>query len=259
MNITAFIMGICPPQRLDWLKLTIDDIDSQNFPFVKKIIAIDEFDGYKFSENLIEYYNRKGWDVLIDSHRSRKLTMDRAFAMIDSEWIFYHEDDVMVKLPEYSIINKIVSMKDENNRDCGMISMNIGGSVYDAPTNNYGDIIHMNENTLYEKEGEMIIFKRLEKYMNYWFFCFPALFIRKDIFLKCHNDANKSMEQIEMGLTTAYLRNKFHRKFFKCTVAKHNTLELVLSDPYNIQKCDFLTILDPNQGVNPHGGGHHYI
>ena len=47
-------MGISPPQRLIWLRNTIDYLDSQGFPFKKKIVSIDEINDHKVQEDLIK-------------------------------------------------------------------------------------------------------------------------------------------------------------------------------------------------------------
>ena len=107
MDITAYIMGISPPQRLLWLKNTIDYMDSQQFPFKKKIVSIDQVGGDTVQSDLVEYFESKGWVVLIDNHQSRVLSMNRAFEMIDTDLIFYNEDDVMAKLPKYEDVKNV--------------------------------------------------------------------------------------------------------------------------------------------------------
>jgi PleD family two-component response regulator len=99
IDITAFIMGTCRPQRLAWLEQTMDYLDSQNFPFVKKILAIDEFDGFTFPKRLDDKFADRGWIIIIDSHKSRVKSMDHAFELIDSEYVFYNEEDVMATMP----------------------------------------------------------------------------------------------------------------------------------------------------------------
>lgn len=169
-EITALILGICPLERLQWLRRSVDYLDSQNFPFVKKILAIDEFNGHKFPLEMKDYFESKGWIVLVDSHKSRVASMDHAFSLIDSEYVFYHEDDVLATLP--NIIDlMIVFSTTVSKRKCGMISMTLGGTQFD-PYSDIGDLKKMNENTLIQND-KYRIFVRLESYANAWFFEFP--------------------------------------------------------------------------------------
>src|SRR3989338_2636806 len=107
IDVTAFILGICPPQRLQWLTQTVDYMDQQYFPFVKKIIAVDEYKGYTMPAELKKHFEANGWIVLVDTHMSRTKSMDHAFSLIDSEYIFYNEDDVQVTLPRISDLTTV--------------------------------------------------------------------------------------------------------------------------------------------------------
>ena len=58
-------MGISPPQRLAWLKQTIDHMDAQLFPFEKKIVSIDQIRGHGVPSVLVRYFENKGWGSFI--------------------------------------------------------------------------------------------------------------------------------------------------------------------------------------------------
>jgi len=257
MEITAFILGICPPTRLTWLKQNIDYLEQQNFPFVKKIIAMDEFRGHKMSNELKEYFENQGWIVLVDSHMSRVKSMSHGFSLIESEYIFYNEDDVLSTMPDINDLESVFNAN-RNDRECGMISMTLGGTVFDAPTNNIGDLEYMNENTILSN-ARYRIFERDENYKNAWFFEFPGLFVKSELFKKCHEESKKIGGQIEMALTSAYFNNKFNEKYYKCSIAKLHALETLHKNPAFVNTdCRLLTNLDANQGNSGMGGNHNY-
>lgn len=259
-DITALILGISPPQRLKWLKQTVDYMDQQKFPFVKKIIAIDEFRGDKMPLKLKKHFEKNGWIVLVDSHMSRAKSMDHAFSMIDSEYIFYNEDDVLVNLPKAKDLKKIFKDINVKNRECGMVSLTLGGSKSHFDKNKYGDLDKVKENILLENKN-YLVFRRLEKKRDDFFFEFPALFIRTELFKKCHETAKNKYPglQVEMGLTKAWFKNKLDRKFYKASLCKKGILNVVGDHPLQVFiRSRFITTLDPNQGNSPIGGNHSY-
>jgi hypothetical protein len=260
IDITAFILGICPPQRLLWLKQSVDHLDKQHFPFVKKIIAVDEYRGYTMPDELKKYFESKGWIVLVDAHMSRVKSMDHAFSLIDSEYLFYNEDDVLAPMPRIEDLTRIFSYATIKKRECGMISLTMGGSHSHFPENKYGDLNQVSENILLENE-DYLVFRRLEKEKNDWFFEFPALFIRTDLFKLCHETAKRKYSglQVEMGLTKAWFKQKVHKKYYKCSIGKKDILGIVCDNPVDVYyKAFLLTLLDPKQGYSPFGGNHGY-
>lgn len=257
IDVTSYIMGIAHPQRLEWLKLNIDLMDQQMFPFSKKIISIDQFDGYTVPKELVDYFENKGWVVLLDSHRSRILSMDRAFNEIDSDYIFYNEDDVLVTFPKMEDLYDVFNTK-INNRTCGMISMTLGGTQYDSPSGNIGDLKFMEENCILKSEDYMI-FRRLEEFRNPWFFEFPGLWVKTNLFKNCHNTSKSIGGQIEQGLTLAYEKLGFIETYYKCSIAKKDSIDILLKDGSKVNShCRLLTNLDPSQGNSPLGGNHFY-
>lgn len=260
IDVTAFILSICPPQRLKWLKHSVDYLDRQHFPFVKKIIAVDEFRGNKMPDDLKKYFEFKGWLVLVDEHMSRMKSMDHAFSIIDSKYIFYNEDDVMATMPHATDLTRVFSEIKDSKRRCGMISLTLGGSKSHFPANQYGDLSKVKDNILLEND-DYLIFKRLEKDRNEWFFEFPALFIRTELFKLCHEVAKKKYSglQMEMGLTKAWFYEKLEKEYYKCSVCKHALFSIVGDEPLEIfKKSRLIDCLDPKQGSSPFGGNHAY-
>jgi len=250
LDVTMMLMGICPPQRLKWLGETKIALDNSGFPFVKKILAIDEFGGYKFPNNLYQYFVNSGWDVLIESCASRVEVMTHALKLINSEYTFYHEDDVLPRyLPTIYDLKTVFEIK-YGDRECGMISLTLGGCQFDASSGNIGDLEFLEENAIV-CDSKYKIFLRLEKYKNDWFFEFPGLFIRTDLFRSCHDYACRFLSGmgIEQALTKAYFDMGYNYKYFKCSVALPDALKILKRDPSLVNShCRLLHNLDVNQG-----------
>lgn len=260
IDITAFILGICPQQRLNWLKQTVDYLDEQEFPFARKIIAVDEFHGHTMPKNLKKHFESKGWIVLIDAHMSRTKSMDHAFSMIDSEYTFYNEDDVLATMPDIADLTTIFRDRLVDKKQCGMLSLTLGGSKSHFPKKKYGDLNLTHKNILLENE-KYLVFRRLEKKRDDYFFEFPALFIRTELFKRCHETAKKRYPgiQVEKGLTKAWFKEKLDKKFYKCSLCKHDILGIVCDHPLEVfMKSRLITTLDPNQGNSPVGGNQAY-
>ena len=257
INVTAYVSGIAHPQRMEWLRKTIDHMDSQEFPFRRKILTIDQFDGHTVKTEELTHFISRGWRIFLDSHKSRVKSFDRAFSEIETEYIFYNEDDVMANLPDIKdlseVFNNVITTK-----QCGMISMTLGGTKYDAATMFIGDLKFMEENVILESE-DYIIFRRLEEFENDYFFEFPGLWARTDLFKDCHTRAKGINGQIEQALTTSYKNGGCKDKYYKCSIAKKGSLKILLDDPSKVNShCRLLKNLDPDQGNSPVGGSHKY-
>jgi hypothetical protein len=262
LNITAFLMGIAHPQRLNWLKQNIDNLEEQNFPFYRKIVAIDQFNGHFVPESLVTYLKDKGWEVLLDTHRSRMLSTDRVLNIVDSEFLFYNEDDVLSLLPKIEDLETVFNTE-VNGRKCGIISMTLGGTnfkpeIMDGNHKFIGDLKHINDNIILSCDN-YDFFRRMEEYRNEFFFEFPGMFIKTEIFKKSHERAKNIGGQIETALTSGYFNNGFDKIYYKSSVCKKNSLSILLDDPLKVNShCRLLTNLDPYQGNSPFGGGHFY-
>lgn len=260
IDITAFIMGTCRPQRLEWLEQTLDYLDSQNFPFVKKILAIDEFDGYTFPQNLREKFNSRDWLILIDNHKSRVGSMLHAFKNITSEYVFYNEEDVMATLPDIEDLEFLFKKHQIDDRSCSMVSLTLGGSNNHFPAGEYGDLKDVKDNIIFHTK-DRICFQRLEEKRNDYFFEFPGLFVNTVIFRTCLSFATKHFhgKAIEEGLTLSYFHLGFDQSLYKASIAKDNLEEIIETNPYAfINECRLLTNLDPEQGNSSSGGNHFF-
>ncbi len=261
MKIKACIMSIAHPQRLKWLHETIKFMDQQDFPFHKKIVIIDQFNGNTVPEFLVKKLENWGWEVKLVSMRSRIKATDLFFEDDGTDIIFYNEEDVKATLPNYNKLKEAFNTE-YDNRKCGIISMTLGGTQYDAPSGNIGDLELIENNIiLRDKERKAIFVQRLEKFQSKWFFEFPGLFIRENIFRKCHEEAKRTKRnlQIEMGLTEAYFNLHIDHEYYKASYCKEDTYSILKEHPERVNShCRFLYNLDPNQGNSPFGGHHSY-
>ena len=261
IEVSAFIMGICHPQRIKFLNESLNYLDKQNFPFKQKVLAIDEFGGHTFPNEFKMELESRGWTILIDNHRSRTKSMDHAFNIITSDYIFYNEDDVKATIPKIEDLTKIFNNTKVGNRECGMISLTLGGSSNHFPANEYGDLKEIKNNVLLQN-NDYLIFRRLEEKKNDYFFEFPGLIIKTKLFKECHRIAKKFFvnEQIERGLTKAWFSSMLNDNYYKCSVAKNNIYEIIDTSPADsTAKCRLLENLDENQGSSPFGGNHSYV
>lgn len=258
MKIKACIMSIAHPKRLLWLHETIKHIEEQKFPFYKKVIVIDQFDGFKVPDFLNQKLIDWGWEVKKVALRSRVQSMDLFFEDDGTDVIFYNEEDVKATLPDYKFLTNMFETSIEN-RKCGIVSLSVGGMECDYSKRQIGDLAFCEKNKIYSSES-YYSFLRLEDYKSKWFFEFPGLFVIQDIFEKCHKKAKEYINfQVEMGLTKAYFELNFDKIYFKSSVCKNNLLEVSNSNPSEINNlCRLLTNLDPNQGNSPLGGHHTY-
>jgi len=260
MKIKACVMSVAHPKRLLWLNESIKHIESQKFPFHKKVVIIDQFDGWKVPEFLLNKLRDWNWDVKLVALKSRTKAMDLFFEDDETDIIFYNEEDVMATLPSYELVEKIFN-KERNGRVCGMLSMTLGGTKFDAPSNFIGDLEFIEKNTIFE-DDQRIVFERDEFFKNDWFFEFPGLFVREDIFKTCHHFGhleNKGI-QVEMALTNAYIRTNLISKYYKCSLCKKEAPQILKQNPERVNShCRFLQNLDPQQGSSPVGGNHTYV
>ncbi len=255
-QVTAIVTAICHPQKVAWLQQSILSLDKCGFTFSKKILSIDEFDGHKFPEHLKEKYESEGWTILKDNHHNRSLSLKRAIEESRTPFIFYNEDDILtLSMPE-EIIQSILS---KENKSCGMLSMTLGGSTFDAPNNQIGDFADIKHRVIYQ-DDKYVVFARDENLKGNFFFEFPALFVDSAIFGVClleAMDRHKGLP-LEVGLTRSYFaQHSIDKMFFKASICKANIFDMIEKDPYAINdKCRLIKTLDPQQGNNAYGGNH---
>lgn len=258
--LSAMVLGVCHPQKLDWLPKTLESIDRSGSIFYKKVLAIDEFKGMTFPNSLSGQISSSGWEVMVDNHMSRHKSMLHALdAMQDAEYVFYHEDDVLVDMPSLETI--VTSLEHvDNGRQCGMASLTLGGTKgWFSFSSGVGDLANIRNNIITETKEE-ISFKREELNRDIHFFEFPGLFVRTDLLRKCLDYAaqNCISMQIEQALTKAWFELKLDMSFFKCSIARSSLPDQIMLDDKQIFKnCRFLTNLDPKQGSSGYFGSHH--
>lgn len=255
-DISAFIMGTCDPQRLKWLKLSIDCLDSQSFPFSKKILVIDQFGGLTLPKQERDYFEQNGWNVLVYSEGGgrdgfgRAICMLKALEHVDTEFIFYNEDDILVRMPDHVDVNSVLS-RTIADKSCGMLSMNIGGSTHDFPRKKFGDLLNIQKNIILQN-NKYICFLREEECASDWFVEFPALFVRKDILTQTIENTYGN-GGLEIHITKKYFKLGLQNKHFKASLCKNNVFDVIdfykHSFNYEMFETAKLTkLMDKNQG-----------
>lgn len=251
MDVSCVMLSTA--KRINWLSQSIDSIDLLNFNFKEKILSIDEFDGYKIDDDLIKKYTEKGWIIDIVSLKSKHIALQRVVNMVTSDYVFYAEDDVLItKLP--TEINEILS-NIENNRVCGILSMNLGGSKLDYPKH-MGDMPSWLDNTIFDN-NEIIAFLRLESEASKWFLEFPSVFFNVKMLRTILTTPQLSNNMIEEGLTKSYFDNNCDKEYYKasiCYTKIKDVISLLLSDSNvsfwneKLEGTKMYKILDANQG-----------
>jgi hypothetical protein len=255
MKITIYVTGTANPQRVSWLKESIDATDKQNFLWHQKILSIDEFDGYTFPIDMKQYFESNGWTVIIDQFKSRVKTFDKVlnnYIAKDTDLIFYNEDDIIPFLPTLEEVTQVFNTEIDGKK-CGILSLNYGGSEgnqYPNTQRRPGDIAFANQNEIISN-NDWIIFKRLTEMANSWFFEFPALFVDKTLFINTFNTTYQTIRgQIETALTHTFFRTEMHNKYYKCSRLRKNCVELCNEDMTRHQEILSLKLLDANQGCS---------
>jgi hypothetical protein len=257
IDISCFYQGICHPQRIDWLKENITHLDKQNFPFKKKFLMIDEFNGHTFPLDYKLELESNGWDVRVYQFKSRSRVMDELLKLVDTEYIFYNEDDVAVNMPNIDDLDKVFNM-DVDGKKVGLVSLNLGGTNMNLSQRFIGDLANIEKNTLLKNDKYTMFFRDEAGRSNY-FIDFPGLFIRKSVLRNCL-DGTVKRAQIEAGLTAAYFKLGMENTFKKVSICLNTGIDIINNTPEIITKewhnCRLLDNLDPNQGSSPHGGSH---
>ena len=228
-------MGICHPGKLNYLNQSLDSIDKYNHIFAKKILAIDQFNGHTFPQPFKKKFTDKNWNIIIDSHMSRSKSILNALRAVESDWVFYTEDDIVLDLPDNFNLNNFI--KDIDGRKPGLISLNFGGTKHDLSVNNVGDMAFAEENQIYA-DDDLICFRRLEDNRDDFFFDFPGLFVRKDVFEKCILHAmefNKNY-QIEFALSLTWFQLEMDKEYYKASILKNEFLDYRRNDAMDIHR-----------------------
>lgn len=247
-------MGICHPTKLNYLNQSLDVIDSFESLFNKKILSIDEFNGYTFPQPFKNKFSAKNWEILIDNHMSRSKSMLRGVRSAESEWVFYTEDDIVLDLPENFDLNNFI--KNIDGRQPGMFSLTFGGTKHDLSKNDVGDMATAENNQIYSDEN-VICFRRLEETRDDFFFEFPGLFIRRDLLEQClvHSLEYNKNYQIEFALSLSWFQLNLDKNFYKASILRKEFLNYRNTDAMKIlHNGRFFKIIDPLQGHFAYGG-----
>ena len=253
-KVCALIMGICPPQRLEWLKKCVTHLEKQPFHFDRKLVALDEFRGNVATEEIKQFLTKNGWEYIIFRYHSRSKTMQEVLKQIQEEYVFYIEDDVLLDLPPKQEVMGLFDIK-IGERMCGYVSPLIGGGQYCSTQKIWGDVAFIEENSIF-KSNNMLAFRRLEEYRTNYFITFPCALFKTDILRNCVNTAIQRFKgcQIEEAITHAYFLDEMDKDYYKVTICRPDTKEKLQEDMKNERPCGFCILLDPNQGSNLSGG-----
>jgi|688.fasta_scaffold17164_13 hypothetical protein len=212
LNFSCFVIGTTIPEREENMIKTLSSIDKENFPFIIKYLSIDDF-GQGLSDNIKNYVESNGWVVLIEPKGGMVKNQLKALNKIDSEWVLYCEDDVIVeKLPNLEQIDDLLN----KNHKVGIISLTGGG--YNDNINQSKILNNIKKDFIKVGDDEIFWF-RDTSLSNAWFFEFPSMFVKTKIFKDCINTSlNKFRSiQIEQSYTKSYFHLNYHIEYDRYT------------------------------------------
>ena len=258
LNFSCFIIGTTLSHRVENMLTTLKTIDSNNFPFNIKILSLDDF-GEGVRVDIEEYAKLNNWLILNEPKKGMVQNQLKALNNIESEWVLYCEDDVMVeKLPTIKQIEFLLN----NNNKVGMISLTGGG--YNADVINHDKILDNIKNDVIKVGDDDIFWFRDPSLHNAWFFEFPTMFVRTNIFKDCINTSlsNFKSTQIEKSYTKSYFHLRYHNKYDRYTWTRNfnnhlNYSENVLSLLDKI--CNNLVYIKHNRNNHSPSVGSGYI
>lgn len=215
MKYSCLIIGTTLSHRVDKLIETMISIDKENFDFESKFLSIDDF-GENLSDKIKTYSNNNNWSIIVGEKKGMVNNQIRGLNNIKTEWVLYCEDDVLVeKLPSNEQLKKL---HDKIN-DVGIVSLTGGGyrpdkEVLDNIVNPDNHVIVGNDETFWFRDP---------KHNNGWFFEFPILFVKTDIFNNCINESLNNFKgiQIEQSYTKSYFNLGYHEKYKRYSWVKN--------------------------------------
>ena len=259
-TFSCFVIGTTLANRQNSMINTLKSIDNQNFPFKIKILSIDDF-GEGLSKEVQHYTENNGWRLILDKRGGMVQNQIRALKYIDSDWVFYCEDDVVVeKIPTLQKIETFLTNKPKT----GIISFTGGGYDVYKPEN-YDKIISNLKNEIIEIDENEIMWFRDSLLANEWFFEFPTMLVRTNIIKNCIDNSLKEFKnlQIEQSYTKSYFKLKFNEQYekyswsrdFRPYIKKNENINIFL----NLICNEFVYIKHERNQEAPSVGGGYFV
>jgi len=212
LSFSCFIIGTTLPHRMENMLTTLKTIDSNNFPFNVKTLSLDDFgDGIKVEVE--EYTKANNWLILNDPGNGMVKNQIKALNKIETEWVLYCEDDVIIeKLPTIEQIELLLN----KNSKVGIISMTGGG--YNNHINHDRILDNIKKDVIKVGDDDIFWF-RDSSLSNAWFFEFPSMFVKTKIFKNCIDTSltNFKSIQIEQSYTKSYFHLGYHIEYDRYT------------------------------------------
>ena len=210
---------VCPTNsahRVDLLDNCINSIESQGIVFAQKVISVDLFrpgeNKYdpSITVNDLDFYKAKypGWTVIggdVVSPRSMADNQIRGLAEIKSDYVFYSDDDVVIKkIPSQATLQELW------NRNVGWINYAPHTCViFDHPPPHVADYVNNVSNYL-SINDDFFMRKDITIWDSYLLH-FPVAIANTEIITKLHNYAIDTYDDvvgemgIEIGLSQAWV------------------------------------------------------
>jgi len=197
----------------------IKSIDNQNFPFINKIMSIDNF-GNSLTPELLEYLNTNNWKYILHDRVGMCENILIGLKYCNSEWLLYSEDDVIVNglpsIQDFEILNL------KSPKKLGIVSLlssRGSGFLTDRFDTFKREVCDINN---YINGKNFSAWIRNENTIDDYFIEFPITFINRELFQNLFEYANNHLEgfQIEQGLTRAFVDGGFKNDYTKVNYLK---------------------------------------
>jgi hypothetical protein len=208
----------------------IKSIDNQNFPFINKIMSIDDF-GNPLTPELLEYLDNNNWKYILHARVGMCENIEIGLKECTSDWLLYSEDDVVVNgLP---LISDFDIIENKTNKKLGILSLlsSRGTGFLTDRFETFKNEISKVEN--YVNEDNFSAWIRNENTIDDYFIEFPITFINLNLFKKLFEYANSNLQgyQIEQGLTRAFIDGGFKNEYTKVNYLK--PVDISVFEPLN--------------------------
>ena len=211
------------PKRFDTLLKTINSFEKNQTKDIKKILSVDKFPTIETDFSFFNNFEQMGWKVVYKDHTGKNsmvTNQQNLLNFVDTEWLLYCEDDVILRdIPSVDSLKKILT------KETGFVSLN--AHVHEFPTND--TIQYCKQNKNYTNIDDFCLLKKdKEVFQHKWYFNFPSCFVRKqDLLFILENASNNycnSHYSIEEGLSYSWLSNK-ENQYCDYIILKNPNLE----------------------------------
>lgn len=214
MNIDCVLIATNLKNRFEKLKTCSQHLDKFNFK--NKNLSVDCFNQDSIDD--FSDFERRGWKILKHERKGIFGNMVEGVSGLNSDWIFYCEDDVAVEQIPSSDDMKMIEGLKSKGRSVGYISLMFGGMEEGRNIKEMHE--YLRSSSSYKKtKNNSQIFLRQEKFKNDFFITFPVALFKRDVLIQLIDYINlyKKGIQVEEAFSQAWMEVNMPEKY--CTLS----------------------------------------